>query len=247
MFLLDKKYYIKEITIKEFYEIQNKLMENNVHSKLEIISEFSNCPLYILRNLGREEFLDIWIDFLKNNLNLAETSTFYKTFSFNNITYEFIDLNKLTIGEFIDMDIINRDPQRYTKLHDMLAILYRPIDSEYDVEDAKKRADIFIDLPIKYSGKSIHYYFNYANMIMHNYKGLFDGELEDEDNLEPKHIRNIRNWYSTLISINEDPTRLEEVTKLSVNNFFNFLAYRKDKVILEEEYLKNKNRNGNIN
>ena len=92
----------------------------------------------------------------------------------NGNMYGFLDLDKVSLGEFVDMDILRNDPQSQQKLHTMMAVLYRPaiwitdkwlsVD-KYDSDSLEKRAELFMDLPLKYVYGSLNFFLQVSRYL----------------------------------------------------------------------------------
>lgn len=98
---------------------------------------------------------------------------FYETFTFNGKDYKFIDLKNMTFGEYIDIDTFLQKPEseKQTKLNELMALLYREVDSEgkykpYNVEDVKRVSMEFKKLPLKYLNGSLVFFYNIGNMSL---------------------------------------------------------------------------------
>jgi hypothetical protein len=77
----------------------------------------------------------------------------------------------MTIGEFADLDVIVSDPSADSKLHEILAVLYRPIVArkwrkniveKYDYDGFKHRTELFLDLPISMSKAISGFFLTFA-------------------------------------------------------------------------------------
>lgn len=82
---------------------------------------------------------------------------FYKEFELNGVKYQFLDLNNLSFGEFIDIDdFLNKDESyRKGNMNMFMALLYRPVDengkiTKYNSSEVHKRAEVFKELDLKY-------------------------------------------------------------------------------------------------
>jgi len=82
---------------------------------------------------------------------------FHKEFEFQGVKYQFLDLNNLSFGEFIDIDdFLNKDESyRKGNMNMFMALLYRPVDengkiTKYNSQEVSKRAELFKNLDLKY-------------------------------------------------------------------------------------------------
>lgn len=92
---------------------------------------------------------------LREQLKWSEytpTGELHKTFEIDDIQYGLVDFNKLTVGEFADLESILAEPNGNDKLHLLLAIVYRPIikwnRNKYEIEkydsiSLEERSEIF--------------------------------------------------------------------------------------------------------
>jgi hypothetical protein len=155
-----KKYEVRKPTIRDYYKIQNELVFNQTPG-FYLISLLSSCPEQELRGLSVDEFNELWESFeifysLENDPNF----TLQKVISLGGKEYGMIQMDKMTIGEFADLDILLNSNKSESSIHEVLAILYREIVSKtgekyvlapYDFDSQKERAEIFLDLPISVS------------------------------------------------------------------------------------------------
>ena len=169
------EYTVKEPTIRDYYKIQHLFAKQEVNAKVEILSELSDCPVKTLKLLDKYQFLTLWNELVEGPLNISESTPFHKTFMMNENMYGFLDLDKVSLGEFVDMDILRNDPQSQQKLHVMMAILYRPaiwitdkwlsVD-KYDSDSLEKRAELFMDLPLKYVYGSLNFFLQVSKYLL---------------------------------------------------------------------------------
>ena len=155
-----KSYEVRKPTIRDYYKIQSELALNPTPGFF-LISLLSGCPEQELRGLSVNEFNELWESFekfyaLENDPNV----TLQKVIRLGRKEYGMIQMDKMTIGEFADLDILLNSDNAETRLHETLAILYREIVSttgqkyvlvSYDLDAQKERAEIFLDLPISMS------------------------------------------------------------------------------------------------
>jgi hypothetical protein len=154
-----KEYKIEDVTIQQYYDIQDLIVRQDFSAKMEIISHISKCDLNELKKLEKHQFIVIWDAVVENYLNLEESTPFHKNFVHKGELYGFLDMSKITLGEFADMDVLKTDPMSQKKLHVMMAILYRPavqitekwMEVEaYNSDTLMTRAEEFLHLPVKY-------------------------------------------------------------------------------------------------
>lgn len=154
----DRKVEIKEPTLEMWIKL------NRING-LEDNQEFALNLIELATGLSREEILEhSWYDIQQVSSGLVEYFTdkaekFHDTFQYENTTYKFIDLQRMTFAEWIDIDTFLQKPysQRKNELHFHLALLYRPVLEDgsvekYDGNKLEKRAQLFLTMPggVKY-------------------------------------------------------------------------------------------------
>ena len=229
------EYTVKEPTIRDYYKIQHLFAKQGVDAKVEILSELSECPIKTLKLLDKYQFLTLWNELAEGPLNISDSTPFHKTFMMNENMYGFLDLDKVSLGEFVDMDILRNDPQSQQKLHTMMAVLYRPaiwitdkwlsVD-KYDSDSLEKRAELFMDLPLKYVYGSLNFFLQVSRylyettldslinqpettqaekeMIYEEFKGTGNSEIHLDRRIAEKRV-------FPAININRSGTRKEEL------------------------------------
>ena len=145
------KYDIKEPTIKGWSSI--------IQLKDILDEEEMNIRMLIeVTGMNREEILSTDVKTIKtisnqlfNYLN-QESKELFQRFSFKDKSYKIIDINKITFGQFVDIDsFLQKDEQyRLKNLNELAAYLYSEEGMDYGKTDIKARIKSFEDLPIKY-------------------------------------------------------------------------------------------------
>jgi hypothetical protein len=162
-----KEYKIEDVTIQQYYEIQDLIVRQDFAAKIEIISKIAECPTSELKKLDKHQFIVLWDSVIENYLNLEENTPFHRNFVHRDELYGFLDMSKITLGEFADMDMLKTDPMSQKKLHMMMAILYRPavqitekwMEVEaYNSDTMMHRAEEFLSLPIKYVAGALNFF-----------------------------------------------------------------------------------------
>jgi hypothetical protein len=162
-----KEYKIEDVTIQQYYDIQDLIVRQDFSAKVEIISKISECPTSELKKLEKHQFVVLWDNVVNHYLDISEQTPFHRNLVFNGQLFGFIDVNKITLGEFADMDVLKTDPMSQKKLHMMMAILYRPavqitekwMEVEaYDSDTMMQRAEEFLHLPIKYVTGALNFF-----------------------------------------------------------------------------------------
>jgi hypothetical protein len=164
----DQKYKIEDITIRNYYDVKTDLVLNELDAKYKIISILSGCPIEILKDLTLNSWNEIWTALeVMIDTSLKHDIRVVHQFKHNDVEYGLVTFDDLTIGEFADLDLIISSENADNRIHELLAILYRPIIGrkwkknlieKYDVEGFKHRSEEFLDLPVSYA-KSVSSFF----------------------------------------------------------------------------------------
>lgn len=157
----DRSYSIKNITIGDYYNIKTSFILDDLEGKYQILKYLSGCPEEDMVRIPLNELQQIFalIEVLLER-HLLKSNDVVSKIEFKGVEYGLVDFDRMTLGEFVDLDIIVNDEKADNRLHEILAILYRPIEkkrlfsydvAEYNAEDFKERSKLFLDLPLKYA------------------------------------------------------------------------------------------------
>lgn len=146
-----KTYEIGEPTISQWSQVmrfKDIYSEQNLYIKMiEVITGLSketilSADALVIKNIGNKIF---------NEFN-RENKTFTKELTLNNIKYKFVDLDKISFGQFVDIDtFLNRNEKyRIENLNELAGYFYIEDGTEYSKSDFKKRIKEMEELPIKY-------------------------------------------------------------------------------------------------
>jgi hypothetical protein len=135
------------ITIKKFIQINNAIeayKENQNRLTVELTKILSD-------NNTNIPFNEAEALIIKTMVEVQKDGEFVKTFTLNGIKYGFQpNLNKLTVGEWIDIDNYQKDS--VTNAHKLMSILYRPIIKQvkdnYEIEEYEgtKNAELMLEI-----------------------------------------------------------------------------------------------------
>lgn len=191
----NQEYKIADITIKQFYDIQTLLVTEGMKAKLEIISLLSGAPTKELQLLDQTEFIYLWNAVADGPLNHKEDLQLYKHIIVNEKLYGFMEFSKMSIGEFADMEVLKQDPMKASKLHIMMAILYRPatqitgdwiVTEEYNGDTVMERAEIFKDMPLKYVYGALNFFLLVQKYLLNSMMDSLTQEVMEIENLIPE-------------------------------------------------------------
>jgi hypothetical protein len=156
-----KKYQLKEPTISSWSKImmlKNILNEEDMYIKM--IEEVTGLPKDKILNADASTIKSIG-DKISKHLN-QDSKELYSKIEHNGQKYNLIDVNKISFGQFVDIDtFLSKDESyRISNLNELAAYLYVENGIEYGQSDFKKRIEDMKDLPIKYVEGSLFFLSN---------------------------------------------------------------------------------------
>jgi hypothetical protein len=160
-----KKYQVKEPTIKTWAEVM----------KLKDILDEPELFIKIIElttSLTKDEILDAEASQVKSvgekilQIITSSNKKVVTTFIHEGQEYEFLDLNNLTFGQFIDIEtFLGKDENyRIQNLAELAAYLYTEKGTKYGEKSVKVRTKKFQELPIKYMEGSVFFLLNMAKL-----------------------------------------------------------------------------------
>lgn len=211
------KYYVRDLTIQDYYDMQLKITLRDQNTGFEIVSTLSGCPIDDLKKLSYDNWVALWIAVQEN---IHKTITLDDKFSpiveLNGIRYGMINMDLISIGEFSDLDVILASPAADSKMHEAIAVLYRPIISEsgseykieeYDSESFAKRAETFKGFPLSKARIAINFFLRSGNRSLKAMLDYLATTMEEMKQDLPDHLKD---------QVNQIQTELQEVgTELS--------------------------------
>lgn len=238
---------IKLYQYQDLVSIDTDSYETDIDVNLEEISILLDTTIddpYI-QDMDIDELIKI-LNSIKWLRNTPSTN-----FSKELFNYKVKELNKLTLGEFIDIDhFISQDSIK--NLHIVCSILYKKYkDDEWGntieepyIYDIYKRAEEFIDLPVNKIYGIIEYFIKYKNDFMDSYTNLFEDSnydiIEDEEMFDDEELEELKkeiedekskakfSWDSIIYNLSGgDITKMDEITNLSLIYVFNTLSMKK--------------------
>jgi len=162
-----------------------------------------------------------------------------------------IDINKLKLGEFIDLEYFFSESY-IDNIFKICAILYRKTKKDewghllyepYHLIDINERSKYFEDLPISYIFGIIKYYLDFKETIISTYQLLFEpiineNEIEEEiieydpeeqEQIKKEEILTKWGWENVIYKLsNSDITKYDDITNLPLIFVLNHLSYMKD-------------------
>ena len=143
-----KNYKLRELTVADHYAIQTELALNEAPGFF-ITNLLSGCPVEDLKSLSVENWTELWnaVQAFLIDQNKRKAS-FKPIVILKGVEYGIVDMNKMTIGEFADLDMILNSSDSDRRIHEALAVLYRPVikkKSDYSFEIADYNEDDYLD------------------------------------------------------------------------------------------------------
>jgi len=216
-------YEISNLTIFDYYYVLDEIALNP-YAGLSVVSYLSGCPIEDLRNLETEDFLGLWEitqEFIKYSAN--PEGGIPKVLKHEGIKYHLINTENMTIGEFADLDVLVTSGSN-KRIHEILAILYRPMVNgeieEYDTKTYKIRAESFKTLSIQEGTKALNFFLDLGTQYLSNTKVYLREILKTED-LDQETEQVLK---TTLRQLQELGTRLSQ--PLPTKTFWNLNELR---------------------
>jgi hypothetical protein len=167
----DRKYTIPIITIGNYYKIKTHLILDDMEGKYQILHELTGCPMEDLIRVPYNELKELFalLEVMLEK-SLVKNNAVVNKIAFKGVDYGLVDFDKMTLGEFVDLDVIVNDPNADNRLHEVLAILYRPITkqrlfsfdvAEYETDEYKERCQLFLDLPLKHAKSATAFFLSF--------------------------------------------------------------------------------------
>jgi hypothetical protein len=166
------KWKIGVIRIKDYYAISAAMRMKHDEISFSLVSMLSGCPVEDLKSLAPTQWLEIWTElevYIERDLTRGiEART---KITHDGVEYGLVNFDDMSIGEFADIDVILADPNMDGRLHEILAILYRPVISSnlfrykiapYDAEGYRDRCKLFLDLPVKHAKAVMGFFLSFA-------------------------------------------------------------------------------------
>lgn len=216
----EKEYEIKsEYTIEQFM----KLLAFDINIEFnwdKVISIAYDIPIDEV-SIMPDKTKEVAISFVGAFLNNIDS---------NYINPNIKDLEKLTFGEFIDMDVYIADG-----LHKSLGKIMKFL---YGVESS--------EIINEYYGGFL-YYSKWRQSIFNKYKNLFNNNDDDSDDekVESTQLNSIqvaRSWYKTLAYLSDDDLlKMDDILNKPLYAVLNFMAYKKEKNLNELQRINKQN------
>jgi hemin uptake protein HemP len=156
-----KQYEVKEPTINTWKNVMIfKDLLDEEEMSVKMIAEVTGLSV---KEVKEADALEIRIagDKLWRYLN-QESKQLHTTIEHNGTTYELVDVNKISFGQFVDIDSFMKKDESYkiANLNELAAYLYCEQGVKYGDSDIKKRIEDFKDLKVKYIESAVFFLLN---------------------------------------------------------------------------------------
>jgi len=153
-----KKYVVKEPTIKLWSEV---MQLRELHGEEEMYLRL----LEKLTDLTRDELIKTDAKVIRRigeqlqNLMTTGNKELIPVIDFKDKKYGLIDVNKISFGQFVDIDSFLQKNEQYriANLNELAAYLYTEIGTEYKDKNFKDEIEKFKDLPVRYIEGSLFF------------------------------------------------------------------------------------------
>lgn len=152
---------LKEPTIQEWTNLMKfRNILNDVELARNIIQLLTGWDKELIDRLDENNIADLSTQ-LTELLN-ASNKEIYNEFEHNGIKYKLVDTNKITFGQFVDIDSFMQKDEKYKldNLHEVAAYLYCEENKKYSESDFDKRIEEMKTAPIKYVDSSLFFFLN---------------------------------------------------------------------------------------
>lgn len=158
-----KKYKVTEPTIEVWKNVmiyKDLLDEEDMYVRM--IAEVTGLSIPEVKKANALEIRTAG-DKLWRYLNQESNKLFHKI-EFNNKKYDLVDLNRISFGQFVDIDTFLKKPESYkvANLNELAAYLFCEEGVLYGDSDIRQRIEDFKFLPVKYVESAIFFLLNLA-------------------------------------------------------------------------------------
>lgn len=220
-----QKYKISTIRIRDYYAIRGALLLKHDELAYDLVSMLTDCPVADLKTLNPQTWLEIWTELeVMIEKDLTRDLEARTKIKLDGVEYGLVNFDDMSIGEFADLDVIMNSSDMENRLHEVMAILYRPIASShlfkytiesYDVKTYQERAQKFLDLPIKCAKAVMSFFLSSAiasSGLMNLYSELPKKEKKEMETLLLQILigRGTQHSYISLMKILLKSTGLQD-------------------------------------
>jgi len=184
-FVINKvEYGFEDITLRKYLVLQELLRMETPDAQFQVAELVTGAPKELLKQLKYQEWLLVWLNTEKTISAMHEgTEKISPIIEFQGIEYGLPSIEDMSAGEFIDLDIIFQSTNAEKRLNEIAAIVYRPIMGKkgnhlileaYDSKDSAIRAELFMDLPVKWIKSANSFFSQSADSLLKNTLGSLE-------------------------------------------------------------------------
>jgi len=209
----------KDYMVPDFYTVEHwtRMNQYNMQDRDEwmyIVATAIGAPLAGLKEQD-PEMMEFMLSIVFTSLQVVGAEL-----QFEIDEYKLLDLEKITIGKFIDLDVVAADRTTFDKL---AAELY-----EMPIEKVRK-------LDVKRVFPAVQYYLKWRRSVYQSYKALFDYNEEESKEVDDTRLTPAHAWYETMMVLcGGNFTDIDYATRRPFREAFNFLAWKKTKMLQEK-------------
>ena len=204
---------LNEVTLGQYQEFIKLDIDNENLLGQKMVEIFCNVNELIVRNMKASDIIDIC-----NLLNemFATKHQLINKFNMNGVAYGFVpDLNDMTFGEYVDIDMYIGDIQN---MHLAMNVLFRPIElkrkdkykiAEYNPQDAEKMKDMPLDVCL---GAMVFFW----NLGMELSQVMMDYSIKNNEENLMRYLNSAQNGDGTPVSMDSLKAILQDL-KISLN------------------------------
>jgi hypothetical protein len=199
-----ERYEFKDISLQTYYELREILKKEPTRAtEFEVVECLTSCPAKMLKKLAYADWLLVWEETGVQIGKLSgDTSAIRPIVEFNGIRYGLPAVEDITIGEFADLDVIVSSGKLEDKLHEVAAVLYRPIVKEkgkkivleeYDSDGFESRKELFLDFPVTAIRSANAFFLQYANSSLRNTAESLLNKMTKSNSISPEDQERLSN------------------------------------------------------
>ncbi len=112
------------LSIEKYQRLQNLEHLSDLGKLVETIAVFTDIPSDEIKTWALPDLGKVAKDFSDK---IDTTSQFYPIWQHEGVNYGYADISTMSLGEFVDLESLCKKPTE--NLHEIMAVLYRPIES----------------------------------------------------------------------------------------------------------------------
>lgn len=209
----------KDHVVPDFYTVEHwtRMNQYNMQDRDEwmyIVATAIGAPLAGLKEQD-PEMMEFMLSIVFTSLQVVGSEL-----QFEIGDYKLLDLENITIGKFIDLDVVAADRTTFDKL---AAALYN-----MPVENVRQ-------LDVKLVFPAVQYYLKWRRSVYQSYKALFDYNEEESKEVDDTRLTPAHAWYETIMVLcSGNFADIDYATQRPFREAFNYLAWKKTKMIQEK-------------